>query len=85
MPTVAIVAPPVAAFARDEDYARLNALLLRNTSLVNFLDGCAVTLPIHAPGAAPVGLMLVGRAGEDRRLLAMALGIEAALAAARPG
>jgi aspartyl-tRNA(Asn)/glutamyl-tRNA(Gln) amidotransferase subunit A len=85
MPTVPIVAPPAAAFARDEDYARLNALLLRNTSLVNFLDGCAVTLPVHTPGAAPVVLMLVGRGGEDRRLLAVALGIEATLAAARAG
>jgi peptidoglycan/xylan/chitin deacetylase (PgdA/CDA1 family) len=49
MPTVAITAPPVAAFAPDEDYFRLNALILRNTSVINFLDRCAVTLPIHPP------------------------------------
>jgi aspartyl-tRNA(Asn)/glutamyl-tRNA(Gln) amidotransferase subunit A len=36
MPTVAITAPPIAAFGRDEDYRRLNALLLRNTSVINF-------------------------------------------------
>jgi hypothetical protein len=53
MPTVAITAPPIAAFDKDEDYRRLNALLLRNTSVVNFLDGCAVSLPI--PTAAPPG------------------------------
>jgi aspartyl-tRNA(Asn)/glutamyl-tRNA(Gln) amidotransferase subunit A len=83
MPTVPIVAPPVAAFERDDDYWRLNALILRNTSLVNFLDGCAVTLPIQSPGTAPVGLMVVGRHGEDHRLLAIALALEAALAHAR--
>jgi len=78
MPAVPMTAPPVAAFARDEDYARLNVKLLRNTSIINFLDRCALTLPIQAPGTAPVGLMIVGRHGEDRRLLAIGSGIEAA-------
>ena len=76
---------PFAAFADDKDYARLNVLILRNPSIVNFLDGCAITLPIERSGEAPVGLMLVGRTGEDRRLLALALGLEAALAAERAG
>ena len=81
MPTVAITAPPIAAFAQDEDYFRLNALILRNPSVINFLDRCAVTLPIQPAGAAPVGLMMVGEHGADRRLLAMARGIEAAIGA----
>jgi aspartyl-tRNA(Asn)/glutamyl-tRNA(Gln) amidotransferase subunit A len=76
MPTVPMTAPPIAAFARDEDYARLNVKLLRNTSIINFLDRCALTLPIEMPGTAPVGLMVVGRHGEDRRLLAIGSGIE---------
>jgi aspartyl-tRNA(Asn)/glutamyl-tRNA(Gln) amidotransferase subunit A len=80
MPTVPIAAPPFAAFGTDAEFGRLNARLLRTPSLVNFLDGCAVTLPIHEPGQAPVGLMLVGRRGTDHRLLALALGVEAALA-----
>jgi aspartyl-tRNA(Asn)/glutamyl-tRNA(Gln) amidotransferase subunit A len=75
MPTVAITAPPMAAFARDEDYWRLNALLLRNTSVVNFLDCCAITVPIHTAGP-PVGLMIVGEHGADRKLLSVGLGIE---------
>ena len=79
MPTVPMTAPPVAAFARDEDYARLNVKLLRNTSIINFLDRCALSLPIETPGTAPVGLMVVGRHGEDRRLLAIGIGIEIAL------
>ncbi len=78
MPTVAIAAPPIAAFEKDEDYRRLNALILRNTSVINFLDGCAVTLPIQREGP-PVGLMVVGEHGVDHRLLAVARGIEAAI------
>jgi aspartyl-tRNA(Asn)/glutamyl-tRNA(Gln) amidotransferase subunit A len=80
MPTVPMTAPPVAAFARDEDYARLNIKLLRNTSIINFLDRCALSLPIEPPGTAPVGLMVVGRHGDDRQLLAIGGGIETALA-----
>jgi aspartyl-tRNA(Asn)/glutamyl-tRNA(Gln) amidotransferase subunit A len=79
MPTVPMTAPPVAAFARDEDYGRLNFRLLRNTAIINFLDRCALTLPIEAPGNAPVGLMVVGRHGDDRRLLEIGAGIEAVL------
>jgi aspartyl-tRNA(Asn)/glutamyl-tRNA(Gln) amidotransferase subunit A len=83
MPTVAITAPPVSAFADDREYFRLNGLILRNTAVINFLDRCAATLPIQPPGTAPVGLMIVGEHGSDRRLLAVARGIEEALAARR--
>jgi aspartyl-tRNA(Asn)/glutamyl-tRNA(Gln) amidotransferase subunit A len=83
MPTVPITAPPMAAFARDENYFRLHAMLARNTGITNFLDRCALTLPIEAPGTAPVGLMVVGRHGEDRRLLAIGIGIETLLEGAR--
>ncbi|HEY1795286.1 MAG TPA: amidase [Stellaceae bacterium] len=81
-PTVAITAPPLAAFERDEDYWRLNSLILRNTAIINFLDRCALSLPIQKPGSAPVGLMIVGAHGADRDLLAVGRGIEAALAEA---
>ena len=83
MPTVALTAPPIAAFARDEDYRRLNAKLLRNTAIINFLDRCALTLPIEPPGMPPVGLMVVARHGEDRRLLAVGIGIETTLKGVR--
>jgi len=83
MPTVAITAPPISAFAQDADYFRLNSLILRNTSVINFLDCCALTLPIQPPGTAPVGLMVVGEHGADRRLLAIARGVEAMLDARR--
>jgi aspartyl-tRNA(Asn)/glutamyl-tRNA(Gln) amidotransferase subunit A len=83
MPTVPITAPPIAAFENDSEYFRLNGLILRNTALINFLDRCAVTLPIQPPGAPPVGLMVVGEHGADRRLLAMARGMEPIVAAQR--
>jgi len=79
MPTVPMTAPPVTAFARDEDYARLNLKLLRNTAIINFLDRCALSLPIEPPGTAPVGLMVVGRHDDDRRLLGIGIGIETVL------
>jgi aspartyl-tRNA(Asn)/glutamyl-tRNA(Gln) amidotransferase subunit A len=78
MPTVAITAPPIAAFERDEDYRHLNALLLRNTSVINFLDCCAITVPVQTAGP-PVGLMIVGEHGADHHLLGIARGIEAAV------
>lgn len=79
MPTVPIIAPPLSAVALNADYVRLNMLMLRNPSLTNFLDGCGISLPIHAPGEAPVGLMLIGRQGEDAQLLALAATLEHAL------
>jgi aspartyl-tRNA(Asn)/glutamyl-tRNA(Gln) amidotransferase subunit A len=83
LPTVPMVAPPVGPLAAsDEEYARANALVLRNPSIGNFFDGCAISLPCHEPGAAPVGLMLIGRPGEDRRLLEAAQAIERIV---RPG
>jgi aspartyl-tRNA(Asn)/glutamyl-tRNA(Gln) amidotransferase subunit A len=83
-PTVPIVAPPTAALlASDEAFFKANGLLLRNTLPVNFLDGCAFSLPCHAEGELPVGLMLAAPRGADAHLAAVALAVEAALAPAR--
>ena len=81
MPSVPCIAPTIAeADASDEDYFRWNMRILRNNGLVNFLDGCGASLPCHAPGAAPVGLMVCGVAGTDRHTLLAAATIERALA-----
>jgi len=81
MPTLSCLAPAIEAVERStDDYVRWNMRLLRNPGLVNFLDGCAITLPCHRPGTAPVGLMLCGAGGSDRHLLAVAGAVEAALA-----
>ena len=82
-PTVPCIAPPFDALADDADYVRINALALRNPSIANFLDRCAVSIPIHEPGEAPVGLNLVGETLGDGDLLAVAGSIEALLAGAR--
>jgi aspartyl-tRNA(Asn)/glutamyl-tRNA(Gln) amidotransferase subunit A len=80
MPTVPCIAPTIAeADASDDDYFRWNLRILRNNGLINFLDGCAASLPCQEPGAAPVGLMVCGVAGSDRRTLAVAAAIERAL------
>ena len=81
MPTAPCIAPTIAeASASDEAYFRWNSRILRNTGLVNFLDGCAATLPCHARGEAPVGLMVCGVAMSDRHVLAAARAVEGALA-----
>ncbi len=80
MPTVPIVAPTIASLEASEDaFFAANRLLLRNPSLINLLDGCAISLPCHATGSLPVGLMLAGPAMTDAHLIAVALAVEAAL------
>ena len=80
MPTVAMVAPAIAPLEADDQlYANTNLAMLRNPSVVNFLDGCALSIPCHQRGEGPVGLMVVGQSGEDRRLLAAGLAVESAL------
>jgi aspartyl-tRNA(Asn)/glutamyl-tRNA(Gln) amidotransferase subunit A len=79
-PTVPIVAPPIAELQHDDEaFFRSNGQLLRNTFLINFLDGCAFTLPCQAPGELPVGLMLAAPGGHDAALAGVALAVEAAL------
>jgi aspartyl-tRNA(Asn)/glutamyl-tRNA(Gln) amidotransferase subunit A len=84
-PTAPFVAPPIASLATDEAFFKANGLVLRNTFSVNFLDGCAFTLPCQAPGALPVGLMLAAPRGHDAALAGVALAVEALLDAARGG
>jgi aspartyl-tRNA(Asn)/glutamyl-tRNA(Gln) amidotransferase subunit A len=82
-PTTPIVAPPIAEVdASDEAFFKANSLLLRNTFPINFLDGCAFTLPCHEAGELPVGLMLAAPGGHDAALAALALAAEPVL---RPG
>lgn len=81
MPTTPIIAPHIASLLPPDDkaYFHANGLILRNPTLINFLDGCGLSLPCHEPGSAPVGLMLAGPGGADTRILALGLGVEAVL------
>ncbi len=81
LPTTPRIAPPIADLeASDTVYGEANLAMLRNNALFNFLDRCAVSLPCHAAGDAPVGMMVVGETMGDSRLLAVAKAIEGALA-----
>jgi aspartyl-tRNA(Asn)/glutamyl-tRNA(Gln) amidotransferase subunit A len=79
-PTVPIVAPPIASVLTDDDeFFRVNNLLLRNTSLVNMLDGCAISIPCHRAGELPAGLMIWQAAMHDDVVLGLAALVESAL------
>ena len=81
-PTVPMVAPAIAPLlGSDQRFFAINGLLLRNPSVVNMLDGCALSLPCQAPGQMPVGLMVWGPAMADDAVLGVSLVVEAALAA----
>jgi amidase/aspartyl-tRNA(Asn)/glutamyl-tRNA(Gln) amidotransferase subunit A len=79
-PTVPLIAPPIADVApgeaRDDTFFKINAQLLRNTSVVNMLDGCAISIPCQAAGEPPVGLMIWHGAMRDDPVLNIALLIE---------
>jgi len=80
MPTVPIVAPKLQPLLDDDAlYGSSNILVLRNPSVVNFLDGCALSLPCHEPGQAPVGLTVAGAHGQDERILRIGLACESVL------
>lgn len=80
LPTVPIVAPPIKELMEsDEAYFNANGLILRNPSLINFLNGCALSIPCHLQGDAPVGLMVAGLAGWDQKILNIGLALEALL------
>jgi aspartyl-tRNA(Asn)/glutamyl-tRNA(Gln) amidotransferase subunit A len=81
MPTCAIPAPTMDEVSTPEGFTRKNLLLLRNTTVGNFLDRCAISLPCHAPGELPVGFMLMGEAMADKRLLAVARSVAPAVRA----
>ena len=77
MPTVPTIAPILDHLEKsDTAYHETNLLMLRNCSFGNFLDRCAISLPIHQPGEAPVGMMVMGNTGEDEKLLEVANCIE---------
>jgi aspartyl-tRNA(Asn)/glutamyl-tRNA(Gln) amidotransferase subunit A len=76
MPTTPIVAPTMQEVAPPDDFARKNAMLLRNTVIANFFDLCAISLPIPRQGGLPTGLMLIARNGQDHRLFRIAAAVE---------
>jgi len=76
LPTTAITPPRIADLADDKAFTKANLLSLRNCTLINMIDGCAISLPAHREGDAPVGLMLASSGGSDRRIFELAATIE---------
>lgn len=76
MPTVPVVPPAIDALASDEAYTRVNLLVLRNPTIINLMDGCAISIPVSAPDSPPVGLMLAAASGRDADLFRIASAVE---------
>jgi aspartyl-tRNA(Asn)/glutamyl-tRNA(Gln) amidotransferase subunit A len=79
LPTTANTPPVIADLAEDQAFTRANRRALRNCTLINMIDGCAISLPCHREGEVPVGLMLAAAGGHDRRLFELAAGMESAI------
>ena len=80
-PTTPMVAPTMQEVAAPAEFARKNAMLLRNTVIVNFFDLCAISVPIPRGSGLPAGFMLVARNGQDQRLFRIAAAVERLFAA----
>jgi aspartyl-tRNA(Asn)/glutamyl-tRNA(Gln) amidotransferase subunit A len=76
LPTTANTPPRIADMADDKAFTKSNLLALRNCTLINMIDGCAISLPAHREGDVPVGLMLAAAGGSDRRIFELAAGME---------
>jgi aspartyl-tRNA(Asn)/glutamyl-tRNA(Gln) amidotransferase subunit A len=76
LPTTANTPPRIADMADDKAFTKSNLLALRNCTLINMIDGCAISLPAHREGEVPVGLMLAAAGGSDRRIFELAAGME---------
>ena len=80
LPTTANTAPPIEPLQADDDlFAKTNLRALTYTSIANYLDACAISLPI-GPG---IGLTVLGPTGTDDALLMAAEAVEIALTEAR--
>jgi aspartyl-tRNA(Asn)/glutamyl-tRNA(Gln) amidotransferase subunit A len=76
MPTTANTPPRITDLADDKAFTKANLLSLRNCTLINMIDGCAISLPCHREGEVPVGLMLAASGGSDRRIFELAAAME---------
>ena len=76
LPTTANAPPRIADLRDDKEFTVQNLRALRNCTLINVIDGCAISLPAHREGEEPVGLMVAATGGDDRRIFEMAAAME---------
>lgn len=71
MPSSLVVAPRIADVLGKET-GPVRTLMLRNAELFNLTGLPGLSLPMQRKGRLPTGMQIVGRAGEDDRVLAAA-------------
>ncbi|NIA70620.1 glutamyl-tRNA amidotransferase [Pelagibius litoralis] len=78
-PTLRTEPPTIAE--TEAEFDRCNAAMLRNTSLLNLADACALSMPLRKtadqPGDRPGALMLAAPKGQDWPLLDLARQLDA--------
>ena len=79
MPTAPMLPPQIDDLKADAAFFAANGKALRNPSIINFIDGCALSVPAPAYDEAPVGLMVAGLHGQDAKILTVGDEIEAGL------
>jgi aspartyl-tRNA(Asn)/glutamyl-tRNA(Gln) amidotransferase subunit A len=75
-PTTPVIPPRIADLQTDDEFFKVNGLVLRNPAVINLLDGCAISVPNHAEGEPPTGLMLACSGGQDHQLFRCAAAAE---------
>ncbi|WP_454854615.1 amidase [Rhizobium binxianense] len=75
-PTVPIVAPAISELNDDQSFTDQNLLVLRNSTTINLLDGCAISIPMHRQGDAPTGLTIAGLQGHDAAVFSVSSAVE---------
>jgi aspartyl-tRNA(Asn)/glutamyl-tRNA(Gln) amidotransferase subunit A len=75
-PTTPVVPARIASLQSDDEFFKVNGLVLRNPAVINLLDGCAISIPNHAEGEPPTGLMLACPGGLDHQLFRCAAAAE---------
>lgn len=90
MPSVPILAAPVADFEMPERAMRLGLGITRNTQPGNLFAQCGLSIPIpdrpisDGRGSLPVGLQIMGKNGSDAHLLAIGRNVERILGLPAP-
>jgi aspartyl-tRNA(Asn)/glutamyl-tRNA(Gln) amidotransferase subunit A len=83
-PTIPITPPRIEDVREPSPYMKANLMAARNTTVVNLLTMCAVTMPVALDAAGmPVGLHIVCPQGDDGLSIAIARAFEKQLGTAR--
>jgi aspartyl-tRNA(Asn)/glutamyl-tRNA(Gln) amidotransferase subunit A len=80
MPTVPRRPPRIGDLSDPRDYTHFNRLFLRNSFIINMIDGCALALPIGEAEHPQCSLTVAGISGADRTVLEISRTIEILLA-----